>query len=208
MAGAKLTPRQRMINMMYLVLTALLALNVSKEIINAFVTVNDSLEVSNKNTADKNSRAYADFEFAMKNNPVKTKPYYDKAMATQKLAGDMNTYIENLKKDLVAKSDNIKTEKGEKVPALIDMDSKENYDIATNILCGTENDGKGAEASKFKAKITEFKQNMLKNVPEADAAKFKARFDELLNTKDPDPSSKIYKEDNKRTWEMANFYHN
>jgi gliding motility-associated protein GldM len=208
MAGTKLTPRQRMINMMYLVLTALLALNVSKEIINAFVTVNDSLEVSNKNTADKNTRAYADFEFAMKNNPVKTKPYYDKAMATKKLAEDMYVYIENLKKDLVAKADNIKTEKGEKVPALMDMDSKENYDIPTNILCGTENDGKGAKASEFKKKIDEFKQSMLKNVPDGDAAKFKARFDELLNTKDPDPSSKVYKEDNKRTWEMANFYHN
>jgi hypothetical protein len=43
MAGQKLSPRQKMIGMMYLVLTALLALNVSKEIINAFVTINDSL---------------------------------------------------------------------------------------------------------------------------------------------------------------------
>src|ERR1041384_5705684 len=128
MAGTKLTPRQRMINMMYLVLTALLALNVSKEIINAFVTVNDSLEVSNKNTSDKNAKAYADFDFAMKNNPVKTKPFFDKAMSTKKLCDDMYGYIENLKKELVAKSDNIKTEKGEKVPALIDKDSKENYD--------------------------------------------------------------------------------
>ena len=48
MAGGNLSPRQKMIGLMYLVLTALLALNVSKEIINAFVTVNDSLEVSNR----------------------------------------------------------------------------------------------------------------------------------------------------------------
>ena len=65
MAGGKLSPRQRMIGMMYLVLTALLALNVSKEIINAFVTVNDSLETSNTNTTARNTRIYSDFEKAL-----------------------------------------------------------------------------------------------------------------------------------------------
>ncbi|MEO9534331.1 MAG: hypothetical protein ABJG68_04985 [Crocinitomicaceae bacterium] len=46
MAGGKETPRQKMIGMMYLVLTALLALNVSKQIISAFITLNDKLETS------------------------------------------------------------------------------------------------------------------------------------------------------------------
>jgi len=193
---------------MYLVLTALLALNVSKEIINAFVTVNDSLEVSNKNTTDKNKSSYDAFEFAMKNNPNKTKPFYDKAMAAKKLSDQVSAYIDSLKKALVVKADGIDLAKGEKVPPLNEMEDKENYDIPTQMLCGQENDGKGAEASKFKARINDFKQSMLKNVPEGDEAKFKTRFDELLNTKDPDPSSKVYKEDNKRTWEMANFYHN
>ena len=48
MAGYKETPRQKMIAMMYLVLTALLALNVSVEILNAFLVVNDSMETTNK----------------------------------------------------------------------------------------------------------------------------------------------------------------
>ena len=47
MAGGKLTPRQKMINMMYLVLTALLALNVSTEVLNAFHLVNEGLQNSN-----------------------------------------------------------------------------------------------------------------------------------------------------------------
>ena len=46
MAGGKETPRQKMIGLMYLVLMALLAMNVSKEIINAFVTLNNKLESS------------------------------------------------------------------------------------------------------------------------------------------------------------------
>jgi len=55
MAGGKLSPRQKMINMMYLVLTALLALNVSKEIIKAFNLIENSLDNSTKNIVQKNS---------------------------------------------------------------------------------------------------------------------------------------------------------
>lgn len=206
MAGAKLSPRQRMINMMYLVLTALLALNVSKEIINAFVTVNDSLEVSNKNSVDKNARTYAEFDFAMKNDPTRTKPYYDKALLAKKQSEEMSAYIADLKKKLVMTADGIK--EGEPVPALIDMGKKEDYDSPTFFMCGDANDGKGSNASALKAKLEAFKEIILKNLDPADQPRFKTRFDELLSTKDPDPSSKVYKEDNKKTWEMANFYHN
>jgi gliding motility-associated protein GldM len=206
MAGAKLTPRQRMINMMYLVLTALLALNISKEIINAFVTVNDSLETSNKNITAKNQRTYDDFKFAMDNDPVKTKPYYDKAMATQKLANEMVDYLKSIKEELIIKTDHLK--QGEAIPALMDMSKKEDYDVPTNIMCGSESDGKGHKASELKAKIEEFKSKLVQLLDPADQPKFKERFDELLSTKDPDPNSRVYKEDKKRTWEMANFYHN
>jgi hypothetical protein len=72
MAGANLSPRQKMIGMMYLVLTALLALNVSKEIINAFVTINDSLEITVKNLAGKNTQAYNAFDKQMQNDKAKT----------------------------------------------------------------------------------------------------------------------------------------
>lgn len=47
------TPRQRMIGMMYLVLTAMLALNVSKDILDAFIIVNDSIEETNRIFYDK-----------------------------------------------------------------------------------------------------------------------------------------------------------
>jgi len=206
MAGSKLTPRQRMINMMYLVLTALLALNVSKEIINAFVTVNDSLETSNKNTTAKNAKAYADFEFALKNDRDKTKPFYDRAMVVKKESETLDTYIEGLKKHIVMKTDGIK--EGEVVPPLVEMDAKENYDIATHELCGDSHDGKGALATELKGKIEAFKAGVLKSLSPEEKKRFQARLDDLLNTSDPSPDSKIYKEDQKKTWEMANFYHN
>ena len=89
MASGKLSPRQKMIGMMYLVLTALLALNVSKEIINAFVTVNDSLEASNTNTTSRNERIYADFQKAMQNDPTKVGPFNTKAQSAKKLSSEM-----------------------------------------------------------------------------------------------------------------------
>ena len=62
MAGFKETPRQKMIGMMYLVLTALLALNVSADILNAFTIVNEGMERTNKNFKGKVDKLYADFD--------------------------------------------------------------------------------------------------------------------------------------------------
>ncbi len=55
-------PRQKMINIMYLVLTAILALNVSAEVINAFKTVDNSLQTSNSNITLSNDRLYSSLE--------------------------------------------------------------------------------------------------------------------------------------------------
>ena len=57
MAGnnvARMSPRQRMINLMYIVLTAMLALNVSSDVLNGFSQVQGSLQRTNLNMTDKN----------------------------------------------------------------------------------------------------------------------------------------------------------
>ncbi len=56
MGHGKETPRQKMIGMMYLVLTALLALNVSAEVLNAFIMIDKSVRKSTKNFEQKNSK--------------------------------------------------------------------------------------------------------------------------------------------------------
>ena len=60
MAGGKETPRQKMIGMMYLVLTALLALNVSKAILDAFVTIEENIQVTNENEFNRGDAKYLD----------------------------------------------------------------------------------------------------------------------------------------------------
>jgi hypothetical protein len=74
-------PRQMMINMMYLVLTALLALNVSAEILNAFHVVNEGIVNSNISVDNKNAKAMEAFQSSMEKDAAKTKPWMDKANA-------------------------------------------------------------------------------------------------------------------------------
>ena len=62
MAGGKETPRQKMIGMMYLVLTALLALNVSKSILDAFVAIEENIQVANENEYARGQEKYEDLK--------------------------------------------------------------------------------------------------------------------------------------------------
>jgi gliding motility-associated protein GldM len=195
-----------MINMMYLVLTALLALNVSKEIINAFVTVNESLVVSRDNVDKKNKITYDKFDVALKNDSVKYGKAYRSAQEIRKSSADLSKFIEDLKTELVVKVEDINVSKGELVPELREMGKKDNYDIPTYIMCGDKNDGMGFKATELKKKMVDLKATLLKYIDDPKAkADFQARLDKALDTQDPDP--KIV-EDGKRTWEMHKFYHN
>jgi gliding motility-associated protein GldM len=212
MASGKLSPRQKMINMMYLVLTALLALNISKEVLNAFVTVNTSLVNSKYNLAGKNEETYQDFRSAMILNPVKTKPFYDKAMKVKAMSDSMISYLENTKDMLIRKVE--KLDPNEKTPELIDVGAKDNYDVPTHIMCGDENDGKGHEASTLKEKLKKFKDDLLSlldDKTDKDKPAIKKSLEVSLSTEDPDPKDPKNKDaigEGKRTWEMFNFYHN
>ena len=53
MGGAKETPRQKMISMMYIVLTALLALNVSKQILEAYIAIEENIQLANISESDR-----------------------------------------------------------------------------------------------------------------------------------------------------------
>jgi gliding motility-associated protein GldM len=203
MAGQKLSPRQKMIGMMYLVLTALLALNVSKEIINAFVTVNDSLELSKQNAVVRNDGLYNMFERAMKNDPTKTKPFNDRAQKIRNYSKDLNQYIIDIKNELISKVEGL--EEGAAIPAVADIARKDDYDIPTNIMCGDKADGVGHKATELKGKMDEFKANILKTLSADDRKLFQTKLEQIINTSDPAPE---LVRDDKRTWEMATFYHN
>ena len=83
------TPRQKMIQMMYLVYTAMLALNVSAEVVEGFKTVGNAMTKSNQNMVLKLEDTYENFESALKNNPAKVKEKYDKAQEIKKLSEEL-----------------------------------------------------------------------------------------------------------------------
>jgi gliding motility-associated protein GldM len=203
MAQGKLSPRQRMINMMYLVLTALLALNVSKEIINAFVTVNESLAVTRDNVEGKNDLTYAQFKLSMTVDSAKWYKVNDKAQRTKNAADNLVAYIEQLKETLVRRTEGL--DENEKVPELRDVNKKENYDWPTTIMCGDKHDGTGAKATELKNQMDAFKTTVLSffNDNPKTQANFRTRLETSLDTK-----ASANAEDEKRTWEMQKFYHN
>ena len=95
------TPRQKMIQMMYLVYTAMLALNVAAEVVNGFVTVGDAMSKSNENIELKLEDSYNNFTEAHKNNPEKTQECYDKALQVQKLSLDLRNFIDSMQYDFL-----------------------------------------------------------------------------------------------------------
>ncbi len=94
MAGAKLSPRQKMINMMYLVLIALLAMNVSKEILKSFFYMEQSFIAASANIDQKNATTMDAFDKKMEENAAKTRPYFERAQEAQKITGEFITFID------------------------------------------------------------------------------------------------------------------
>ena len=101
MAGGNLSPRQKMINMMYLVLTALLALNVSKEVLNSFFEVNKGIERTTMNFNSKNGDTYSEFVNAAENNPAKYNEVKENAFSVKNKADVLSLKIQEMKFDLV-----------------------------------------------------------------------------------------------------------
>ncbi len=108
MGGAKNcpeTPRQRMIGMMYLVLTAMLALNVSTDVLKAFKLVDDSLHSTLETTDGRNQQMMSQFLSARNDNPEKNGPWYDKAAELTKRSDSLYNYIQNFKYQIAVATD-------------------------------------------------------------------------------------------------------
>ena len=97
MAGAKETPRQKMIGMMYLVLTALLALNISKEVLDGFVKVEHSLLETQATLDTKLKDTYTALEGKYSSNPVKVGPFFDEAQNIKDTSDELIKYIRHFK---------------------------------------------------------------------------------------------------------------
>ncbi|MCB0819083.1 MAG: gliding motility protein GldM [Bacteroidetes bacterium] len=195
MAGGKETPRQKMIGMMYLVLTALLALNVSKEILEAFVVMNTGLVKTDKNFEANNNLLYSSLKAQLDLEPARAKIPYENSQKVKKWADELHKYVADIKSELIQAEDQVAKEVADTID-LARVNSKDKYDNCTRIMCGET--GTGGKASELKSKIDGFKKNLL-GVLNPDVAK---NTNLGLDTSDP-PRKGVEKE----TWETNKFYH-
>ena len=105
MAHAKETPRQKMIGMMYLVLMALLALNVSKQVLDAFGVLDTGLVSTIQTIESANNKIIADFEFQNKLNQKKVGPWLIKADSVREKAKAIVDFIQDKKIEIIQIAD-------------------------------------------------------------------------------------------------------
>ena len=108
MAGAKLSSRQRMINLMYLIFIAMLALNMSKEVLSAFGLMNERLTESNEAATTRNIAFMDGLAKKAIDQPEKYKLLEEQANQISSLADDYYSYLKVLKEKMVATVDNPK----------------------------------------------------------------------------------------------------
>ena len=99
------SPRQKMINLMYVVLMAMLALNVSTEVLDGFSVVEDSLNRTTANSSAENKAIYSNFADQMKQNPAKVKEWFEKATQVKNMSDELYNFAQDLKEAIVKEAD-------------------------------------------------------------------------------------------------------
>lgn len=198
-----------MINMMYLVLTALLALNVSTEVLNAFKTVNHSLENSNQVVSAKNNITYNAFAQNLADPQTKALAavWAPPALKAKQWAADFSQYLEDMKLNL------------EKESGLKTVDGQPEYNIG-DLDAATRMMDQGGHGPKLYDSLKNFRQNLLdlldpKNYPDqsdsvkADLARTRAEMDKRLPINLEVPKSETgeaEKSDVRENWTIRYFH--
>jgi len=108
MAGGKLSPRQKMINLMYLVFIAMLALNMSKEVLTAFGNINEDLVEANQSLNQKSEAALKGLEQKAEDSPKQFEDVYARAQLVDKNTSAYYDYLASIKDDLEGSVDDPK----------------------------------------------------------------------------------------------------
>ncbi|MGM9830737.1 MAG: gliding motility protein GldM [Paludibacteraceae bacterium] len=158
MGGAKNcpeTPRQKMIGMMYLVLTAMLALNVSTDILNGFKLVDDSLHSSLEATERRSQVLMDDFKALNDMNPGKNQEWYDKAVELTQKSDSLFDYIKDFKYQIALLADGKKAD-----PEAREIEGNSNLDVTWQ-YAGDKKDGNGGNGIILKQKLDEYRNYLI-----------------------------------------------
>ncbi|WP_321287971.1 gliding motility protein GldM [uncultured Sunxiuqinia sp.] len=202
------TPRQKMINMMYLVLLAMMALNVASEVLDAFRIVDSSLMQTFKSVDSKNEQIYASFAQAYEENPTKVDEWKKKADLVKSMTDSLINKITSLKEELVIKSggtnlsEENETYNGNKRQSFVInnegdtlvLKKDDELNIPSEIMIRLN------KAEELKAGISDLKEEFLSLLEENSPMRYTIK--QALDTSDPKVT---LKDSEKITWEIAHF---
>ncbi len=196
-----------MINMMYLVLTALLAMNVSKEILDSFITVNNGLENTKLSLNDKMTAQYASFESFASENAAKYGAAWNEAKKIKAAGAELIAYVDSIKANAIIQAegwprDSVVLGDG-RIVDLAKVTKKDSHDELTNMLVGgepaTPKEGP-MTAKELHQKLEAFRELVKNSRP--DDKELAAAMDRVFNFEDRKDASGTM-----NNWESINFYH-
>ena len=201
-------PRQLMINIMYLVLTAMLALNVSAEIFNAFKLVDKSLQKSNDILDQANANIPAEVARLAKKDMKRLGKYAERTGPVMELSKTFSDTIDSFilrlsdanrdgvidDADYVMKAD---PETGEMVRK--DLKNKKNFDVTTRLMIGKDITGKTGPAADLKNMIEEYQTKFMSFIDDEDKAAYASKISMKVDD--------AWKSSDKPSWAQFNFGH-
>ncbi|MDO1512295.1 gliding motility protein GldM [Maribacter confluentis] len=152
MAGGKATPRQKMINLMYLIFIAMLALNMSKEVLAAFGIMNEKLETSNAMTTASNEAFLGSLETKASEDAAKYEKLYKNAQQIKAMSQEYYDYLESLKTGMTEGLENPK-----------DYARMDNSDFLDQKFFQGDNLSEGGK--EFMKRLTDYRDNVAAIVP-------------------------------------------
>ena len=180
----RMSPREKMINLMYIVLTAMLALNVSSDVLNGFSQVEDGLTRSNRTITARNQSLYAQLQAFNEKNPEKGKMWLDKATQVVGETDRLYGYIDSLKLEIVRHADG---EDGD----VNNIRNRDNLDAASEVMLAAT----GGKGKLLRTRIDQYRQFVTSFLEDPEKRK---NLETALSTVPP----KTAKYDiSKKTWE-------
>lgn len=177
MAGGKQTPRQKMINLMYLVFIAMMAMNVSVEVITAFGLMNEKFESANSSAAETNKVLLDGLALKAGDEPARYSEPYELAQKVQKLSNEFYNYLGTLKDDA--------TEGFEKDPETGKLPYEQMAKGAGIDEGWFEGDGYSAKGNEIIARFKKYREDFKAILPKDVKYNFlREDIDEKMNTND------------------------
>ncbi|MBQ5644647.1 MAG: gliding motility protein GldM, partial [Bacteroidaceae bacterium] len=145
----KVSPRQKMINLMYVLLMAMLAMNVSSDVLNGFSLVDESLTRSTENTSAQNKTLYKSFDEMMEKNPEKVRMWFERASSVKAKSDSLCHFADELKIRIAKAAD------GEDADYK-NLENREDLEASTFVMLSADKQGE-----KLHKAINEYREFMM-----------------------------------------------